>query len=280
MRIVDLTCPNCGAPLSANGDRQYIFCTYCGKQIYLDDTVKVRFTNAYEAGRDFERGRQSAAQHGPNMELAGKLRQARYRVAKREELEQEISNAQGLLVAARNTKIDIAGVGFAVLVVVLLSLLVNPVLGGLCLCGGIAILVAVYNGKKKKKEAAVAEKQQRLSELVKQKDQIPRSSLGISLSEKYMTVTALDSLYEFIVNERAYTLQQAINLYEDRAHQLKMERLAREQLDAQKRQIDLLEQQQRENEENDSGSGGSGLGKALLIGGLAVAAISLFRRRD
>ena len=280
MRIVDLTCPGCGAPLSANGDRQYIFCTYCGRQIYIDDTVKVRFANAYEAGRDFERGRQSAAQRGPNMELAGKLRQARFRVAKREELEQEISNAQGLLVAARNTQIDVAGVGFAVLAIVLLSLLVNLILGGLCLCGGIAILVAVYKGKKKKKEAAVAEKQQRLSELVKQKDQIARSSLGISLSEKYMTVSALDSFYEFVVNERAYTLQQAINLYEDRVHQLKMERLAREQLDAQKRQIDLLEQQQRESEEEDSSSAGSGLGKALLIGGLAVATISMFRRRD
>lgn len=153
MRIVDLTCPGCGAPLSANGDRQYIFCTYCGRQIYIDDTVKVRFANAYEAGRDFERGRQSAAQRGPNMELAGKLRQARYRVAKREELEQEISNAQGLLVAARNTQIDVAGVGFAVLAVVLLSLLVNLILGVLCLCGGIAILVAVYKGKKKKKRS-------------------------------------------------------------------------------------------------------------------------------
>lgn len=280
MRIVDLTCPGCGAPLSAKGDRKYIFCTYCGKQIFLDDTVNVRFSNAYEAGREFERGRQSAAQQGPNMELATKLRKVRDRMAQREELERQIELAQGVLVSAKTAKIDMAGFIIAVIIVVLLALMVHPALAILCLCGGIAALIAVYNGKKRKKLAAVAEKQAHLTELVRQKDKIPRDSLGINLSEKYMTVQALSSLYELVVNERAYTLQQAINLYEDRVHQRKMERLAREQLEAQQRQIELLEQQQREKEEEGSDSDGFGLGKALLIGGLAVAAISLFRRRD
>ena len=280
MRIVDLTCPGCGAPLSAKGDRKYIFCTYCGKQIFLDDTVNVRFSNAYEAGRDFERGRQSAAQQGPNIELATKLRKARDRLAQREELERQIELAQGVLVSAKAAKIDMAGFIFAAIVVVPLALMVHPALAILCLCGSIAALIAVYNSKKRKKLAAVAEKQERLNELVRQKDTIPRDSLGISLSEKYMTVQALSSLYEFVVNERAYTLQQAINLYEDRVHQRKMERLAREQLEAQQRQIELLEQQQSEKEEKESDSDGFGLGKALLIGGLAVAAISLFRKRD
>ncbi len=91
-----------------------------------------------------------------------------------------------------------------------------------------------------------------------------------------------------MLNERAYTLPQAIDLYENRVHQQKMENLAKEQLRAQKRQLELLEQQQREKEKEEQekeeayekDGSGSGLGTALLVGGLAVAAISLFKGKD
>ena len=36
MKIVRLSCPDCGAPLEADADKDIFFCGYCGRKIILD----------------------------------------------------------------------------------------------------------------------------------------------------------------------------------------------------------------------------------------------------
>lgn len=61
MKLIDTTCPKCGANLRVDADRQSAFCEYCGGQILIDDEVQhLQIDNAESAGYAFEKGRQRA----------------------------------------------------------------------------------------------------------------------------------------------------------------------------------------------------------------------------
>ena len=61
MKIVSMTCPNCGAKLEVNSEIKSITCNYCGNALYLDDEVThIQFDNSEQAGYEFEKGRQRA----------------------------------------------------------------------------------------------------------------------------------------------------------------------------------------------------------------------------
>ena len=61
MKLVDMTCPHCGAALKVDVNSNFVACEYCGTTIYLDDEAKhVKFDDAEKFGYDFEKGRQRA----------------------------------------------------------------------------------------------------------------------------------------------------------------------------------------------------------------------------
>ena len=61
MKLVDMVCPNCGAKIQADADMGSAKCEHCGSTFLLDDeAVHVKYDNAYEAGYQFEKGRQQA----------------------------------------------------------------------------------------------------------------------------------------------------------------------------------------------------------------------------
>ena len=59
VKIVNLTCPGCGARLEVDMDRKMAFCSYCGAALPVDDEIqKVQLDGAEKAGYEFEKGRQ------------------------------------------------------------------------------------------------------------------------------------------------------------------------------------------------------------------------------
>lgn len=63
MKLIDLTCSNCGALLQVNSELTKCICNYCGKEILIDQEVQHhKIDNAYEAGYLAEMGRQKALQ--------------------------------------------------------------------------------------------------------------------------------------------------------------------------------------------------------------------------
>lgn len=61
MRLIDASCPHCGASLKIDADMSQAVCEHCGAQILIDDEVQhVQYDNAEEAGYKFEKGRQRA----------------------------------------------------------------------------------------------------------------------------------------------------------------------------------------------------------------------------
>ena len=61
MRLINLTCPNCGSQLQIDMDNKQARCDFCGNAILIDDGVQhIQYDNAEQAGYEFEKGRQRA----------------------------------------------------------------------------------------------------------------------------------------------------------------------------------------------------------------------------
>lgn len=63
MKLVDITCPSCGASLSCDEHSLIVECSYCGKVFYLDDEVqRVEHSvkDAERLGYDLEKGKLKA----------------------------------------------------------------------------------------------------------------------------------------------------------------------------------------------------------------------------
>ena len=63
MRLVNFTCPGCGAQLNVDADLKQATCQFCNMSFPIDDEAQhVKFDGAEQAGYDFEKGRQRAQQ--------------------------------------------------------------------------------------------------------------------------------------------------------------------------------------------------------------------------
>lgn len=63
MKLVDITCPSCGASLCCDEHSLIVECSYCGKVFYLDDEVqRVEHSvkDAEQLGYDLEKGKLKA----------------------------------------------------------------------------------------------------------------------------------------------------------------------------------------------------------------------------
>ena len=67
MKLVDVSCPHCGAGLTITDNTRTVHCEYCNHdfivddELMLDDEVKrIRLQDAEQAGYEFEMGRQRA----------------------------------------------------------------------------------------------------------------------------------------------------------------------------------------------------------------------------
>ena len=67
MKLIETTCPNCGAHLQVDLERGFCFCEYCGTKLLLDDEkIHVQYDNAEQFGYEFEKGRQRAQEEYEN----------------------------------------------------------------------------------------------------------------------------------------------------------------------------------------------------------------------
>ena len=63
MKLLDLSCPNCGSKMSLNTETKECTCNSCGGTFLLDDETQkqqIDSESAAEAGYQFEMGRQKA----------------------------------------------------------------------------------------------------------------------------------------------------------------------------------------------------------------------------
>ena len=58
MKLLQTSCPRCGANMRVIPEANKAVCDYCGTTVLIDDEIKrIEYTNAEEAGYNFEKGR-------------------------------------------------------------------------------------------------------------------------------------------------------------------------------------------------------------------------------
>lgn len=78
MKLIDLTCPHCGASLEAAENTRVAKCPYCDSNVYVDDeAAHVRLDGAESAGYDFEMGRIRAQQEAEAARREAQIRAER-----------------------------------------------------------------------------------------------------------------------------------------------------------------------------------------------------------
>ena len=71
MKLVRMSCPNCGGTLEVSDASKQVKCPFCNSVIAVDDEVRhVQFDNTEKAGYDFEQGRMRAQQEAVSARIA------------------------------------------------------------------------------------------------------------------------------------------------------------------------------------------------------------------
>lgn len=61
MKLMDMSCPHCGAQLRVNSELRHVQCEYCDSILLIDnEQSRTQYDNSEEAGYRFELGRQRA----------------------------------------------------------------------------------------------------------------------------------------------------------------------------------------------------------------------------
>ncbi len=90
MKILKITCPNCGGMLDIDEEKKKNYCKYCGTPIFLDDEIKhVQVDFAEEAGYKFEKGRIKAQEEKIQEEREARIRKEQEAQRQREQKRQK-----------------------------------------------------------------------------------------------------------------------------------------------------------------------------------------------
>lgn len=77
VKLYQLTCPNCGAVLGIETDKNFAFCQYCGKKIYIDDGVERKEINKTYKKIDVARIKENETREKIRMQ---EIEQEKYRI--------------------------------------------------------------------------------------------------------------------------------------------------------------------------------------------------------
>ena len=264
MNLTPIRCPTCDAPITLDPGSLEGHCAYCGQHCVLEctpDRASTKLANQVE-------------------ELIAPLSELTVLGDAFEALSAQLAQLQER--AQERAKRSLKGMAkaYGVLALVLVWSMANGAGPAFWLPVGIGVIPILAMIRrvdmaelrksvtsKKKECAAVKEEIRRL-----------RASYDFEIiPENYLNKDALQFFHRALKNQRATTIQQAIDLYEDVLHKIRVEKLLEEQITLQRQH---LAQSQEADEDSAREVGGSGLGKALVTGGALLGIAALLRRND
>ena len=303
MKLVSMNCPHCNGPLKVNPAFDWAACNYCGYQFMIDDEVKkVKISeDDYEPiGKAVNEARMETDRKTAE-ETIEKVKRVRDAYNKRGELqgrgqflrtrlyedEKQIAAIQGWMKFWNMfpDPVNLFVIPGAILIMfIILAAVVWYAGGGVFFMGLIFSVVAFFLLKRKRDNQGneytrlINEANAIKADIVKNDKELQDLNNDAELSfvpEKYKNPAALDFIYQALLNKRANTLSEAINLFEENVYRTNMQRMQDEQLRVTKQQ---LEEMQRQKEQEDrSGRDQKGVDAASVISTVGkVAATGLF----
>lgn len=293
MKLVTFDCPCCGATIKTDISSKKIKCEYCEKEIYIDDEfqkVILSPENIKDLADEINRNTfGTQATYADSKTISG-IRELRDAIENSNSLKNELNNKKNRLnyiSDLRNKQIlPMHLVPWAACLVMLfisiqmlryssLFILIKVLLFlvGLFI-NFISVRVISHRMKRivdnlDKVIKRIKNEMSDITQKIDIYDKVPRDMIP----ERYQYVVALDYIYDALVGKRAYTIQQAINLYEEKLYNDRMEALREQELYLTKRQLEEIQSLKVQNEKIRKDNQKNALGEFALIGGsLAIMA--------
>lgn len=260
MKLVELKCPGCNALINVNTELSKGVCNYCGREFLVDDEkVKNEITNGVELGYEQEVGRREAieADREELLELLKTIKEPLKEIESfSENYEKKKKICDRMSTPKKAGTVLIYGGG------ILLGFVIGGVYWGFLDANHSHVLwlvllmmvMSVFSAMYVKALGEVNYSKRininakRLAELVvlknKYEEIMQKYGKKIdSIPVDYRYSTAVDCFYKYVNNRRADTLKQAMNLYEEEMHRLRIENTQEAILRESRKQSSLQAQQ-------------------------------------
>lgn len=192
--VIAIKCVNCGGDISMPEDKKYTNCPYCGTLLAYDDgSEKIEVTNGKDLGYQQELGRQQVIAD------IGNGRQ--FTLAKIQEIETYFASNKNdfNLAITKNILTTKMVIWLIVLAILFCATIVVPVI-----CIALFILFLAHDISTGKKRAIAINN-------IKQKY---KDNPNLTIGLEYIYPTTLNKIKQYVVDGRADTLKEAINLYQ------------------------------------------------------------------
>ncbi len=237
MKLIDLTCPGCGAVIKVNSELSRGLCNFCGKEFLVDDEVqRMEIVNGKELGFQQEQGRQEAVEKN-RTDLLKDLQEALH-------VQKEYDDLSSLLKKKKrsyNQKLNSKGTELAIVFVCLAivifwgtfvvagmpgdDMMMKSLVYIVLLIPMSIIAVVVIKNEQKKKVQSCSHMQEEIKDLetkLGETEKTYEEKIAI-IPEDYRNASAIESFCTYINNRRADDLRQAMNLYEEELHRKRVE---------------------------------------------------------
>jgi len=312
MKIVSYKCPNCGAKLNSDLDRNKAFCDFCGSEIVFDEEfqkVILHEQNIKDIAQEINKGMAYSQNKGVDANVLTAIQKIKESLSEIQSLQSDIMQKQTRIMNQENYRKKltspikriipwgILGIMLYILVQMLRYSDIHVLLRLLVFLLGmiislISFRIIVFSSKNK-----VAEIDEKIgvlrAEVEEQNNHVAKIGEDIDYSlipDKYLYVDAVDYIYSSLVTKRALTIQQAILNYEEKLQRDRLEDMRREELLLHRQQLaelkniqiqnaQLQEETARLREESKKNSkSGFGVGDAVKLGSAFVIGASIAKK--
>lgn len=255
MKIVSLICPRCDARLEMNPDNAHAVCAYCGYHFLMvkdSDKADISEDNLDEYATDLAEKMKQLIDPATELEqektklslLDAEIKNSIMRLNKYAWPESFLNSAIGRWIPA-----IVPGL---ILMYAIYQAISNRSFGALLLGAAWAVVVGLIvlvirfflNFECRHIRAGIDKKTEEIKKHNSRIQEIRNSNDFSVLANPYQNKEAIEYIYSSLVRHRAYTIQQAIGLYEEEKHRADLqERYDRKLKDLEARQMGLHEKQ-------------------------------------
>ena len=255
MKLITLECPNCNASLQVNEELSEAQCNYCGKHFVIDREM---LRNAKQDGYDFEKGRMEAAETSSE-ELARRIKAVKEPLDRIYDLNDELEDLEwkrknldegyasyskycSFFNSPFGKNIAFVSLDIILLIVVCVRFMngmrASTMLGwlvfGIISALALILVAGIFHWREDNYFKSLDKMDQKIGAVKDEMADVEDSTDIGFIPEKYRHREAINFIYDSARRKRANTMQQAINLYEDKLQRDELERVRQQQFDEMK----------------------------------------------
>lgn len=254
MKVSNLVCPHCGAPLCST-KRGTVYCEFCGSAVAVTPESPLE-NEPRQFGYEFEKGRFDAQNSIPGAELAEEIKKL---IPPLDDIRKDTIQLEELKSKVQKLETELkAGDGTNTFLMYILPVASFFFLRWLDASFIVSIVVSLFifgvyyirnTGRKKALENAYSSYKEKLATTADHLNEVYNSYHFDIVPEEYRQCEPMKFFVKVLSSGRAASLQQAINLYEEDKHQKGLLRLQQEQNVLKQQEIEVQRQQLKDQQE-------------------------------